>query len=101
MITESGAISAFVKYMWAGVILPAFVFLFRRQEKIKSEAVTRMQMIEEIDHKLSPIYAEMQQGKEIRQETNREMKALSELITQLRIDLASRLQTTNTRKRIE
>jgi len=107
MIAESSVVT-FLKYLWVGVLIPAFAFLYRKQEKheqktedcreeLRREVFTKVETLAEIDHRLLPVIMEMKQSKEARVENTIAVKDLTTLITNLRIDLAERNGESKTR----
>lgn len=98
-------LTTLLKYVWIGVIVPAFLYLHKKlikhEEKTTAsldEVYNKVETIAQIDYKIAPILVEQQASRESRAENTAAVKDLTEIITEFRIDMAARKATDRTRK---
>lgn len=92
-------LTTLLKYIWIGVIAPAFFYLHKKliahEAKVSKEldeVYNKVETIEQIDYKLTPVLIEQQASRESRAENTIAVKELSAIITEFKIDMA-RMQT--------
>lgn len=95
MAVETFPIATVLKWLWVGLVVPAYIFLFRRQEKLKDTTYTKSETDKAINDQLAPILVELKHNKVSREENTTVMKELSTSIIELRIEIAKRGSTSD------
>ena len=98
MSVETISVATVLKYLWVGVFLPAFAFIYNKIENIKDGVYTKVETDILVENKIAPIIVEINQSKEARRENTQAVKELTTLITDLRIELAGRDSSHRTRR---
>ena len=89
MSPEPVSLTAIIKYIWLGTIVPAFVFLFKRLDSLRDSVYTKEETDKVISNQLSPILTELKRNSEDRKENTKALKELSDVVVDLRIHLAT------------
>lgn len=101
MIGESTGLAAagkwligILKYLWIGVIVPMFIFLFRRQDKIKDDlqktVYTKDETKEQIELRMQPMLQRMDAQAEAMKECTVATKDLANALTEFRVEVAEK-----------
>lgn len=90
MSVETFSITALLKWVWVGILVPAFIFLFKRQEKLRETTYTKAETDKAINNQLAPILVELKHNKVSREENTAAMKELNKTMTALQIAIAGK-----------
>ena len=85
---ETFSLTTLLKWVWVGILLPAYLFLFRRQEKLRDNTYTKAETDKAINSQLAPILVELKHNKISREENTSAMKELNASVNNLQILIA-------------